>query len=75
MEKVKNKFESTQIFNNLNYLNVATNLAWYELIGKAEDIDVESERYRAVSSEQLRAVAGKVFRPQNASVLYYKAKG
>ena len=75
LEKVKNKFESTQIFNNLSYLNVATNLAWYELIGKAEDIDTESDRYRAVSSEQLKAVASKVFNKQNASVLYYKAKG
>ena len=28
LEKVKNKFESTQIFGNINYLNVATNLAW-----------------------------------------------
>ena len=26
LEKVKNKFESTQIFGNINYLNVATNL-------------------------------------------------
>lgn len=29
LEKVKNKFESTQIFGNINYLNVATNLAWF----------------------------------------------
>ena len=40
LEKVKNKFESTQIFGNINYLNVATNLAWFELTGKAEDIDL-----------------------------------
>ena len=31
LEKVKNKFESTQIFGNINYLNVATNLAWFEM--------------------------------------------
>ena len=37
LEKVKNKFESTQIFGNINYLNVATNLAWFELNGAAED--------------------------------------
>jgi len=74
LEKVKNKFESTQIFNNLNYLNVATNLAWYELIGKAEDIDSESDRYRAVSASHLQQVANKVFCENNASVLYYKAK-
>ena len=30
LDFLKNKFESTQIFGNINYLNVATNLAWYE---------------------------------------------
>ena len=74
LEKVKNKFESTQIFNNLSYLNVATNLAWYELIGRAEDIDTEVDRYRAVTTEQLLTVASQVFSKPNASILYYKAK-
>ncbi|HAN12091.1 MAG TPA: peptidase M16, partial [Bacteroides sp.] len=39
LEKVKNRYESEQIFNNINYLNVATNLAFFELTGKAEDIN------------------------------------
>lgn len=74
LEKVKNKFESTQIFGNINYLNVATNLAWYELTGKAEDIDLEVGNYRAVMPEQLQAVATDAFRRENTSVLYYKRK-
>lgn len=74
LEKVKNKFESTQIFGNINYLNVATNLAWYELTGKAEDIDLEVGNYRAVTPEQLQAVATDAFRRENTSVLYYKRK-
>ena len=53
LEKVKNKFESTQIFGNINYLNVATNLAWFELTGQAEDISLEVERNRSVTAEQL----------------------
>lgn len=73
LEKVKNKFESTQIFGNINYLNVATNLAWFELNGQAEDMDREVERYRAVTSEQLRDVARKAFKKENGVVLYYKA--
>lgn len=75
LEKVKNKFESTQIFGNINYLNVATNLAWFELTGQAEDIDREVERYRAVTAEQLQAVARKTFREENSVVLYYKSIG
>lgn len=74
LEKVKNKFESTQIFGNINYLNVATNLAWFELTGEAEDIDREVDNYRAVTAEQLRAVAQKTFRKENGVVLYYKKK-
>lgn len=72
LEKVKNKFEATQIFGNINYLNVATNLAWYELTGQAEDIDLEVERYRSVTAEQLRTVARQTFRADNSTVLYYK---
>lgn len=72
LEKVKNKFESTQIFGNMNYLNVATNLAWFELYGQAEDMEKEVERYRAVTSEQLQTVARTAFKEVNGVVLYYK---
>ena len=69
LEKVKNKFESTQIFGNLNYLNVATNLAWFEMLSRAEDMDKEVENYRAVTSQQLMDVARKAFTRTNYSVL------
>lgn len=72
LEKVKNKFESTQIFGNINYLNVATNLAWFELTGQAEDIDREVDQYRAVTAEQIKNVAQEAFREENSVVLYYK---
>lgn len=72
LEKVKNKFESTQIFGNINYLNVATNLAWYELTGHAEDIDHEVPRYRAVTSDQLQQVARQLFRRDNGVILHYR---
>lgn len=72
LEKVKNKFESAQIFGNINYLNVATNLAWFELTARAEEIDREVEKYRAVTASRLCGVAREAFRPENGSVLYYK---
>lgn len=74
LEKVKNKFESTQIFGNINYLNVATNLAWFELLGRAEDMETEVKRYRSVTVEQLQQVAQTAFRKENGVVLYYKSK-
>ena len=73
LEKVKNRYESEQIFNNINYLNVATNLAFFELTGKAEDINEEVEKYRAVTAEQIQATSARCFVPENCSILYYKA--
>jgi zinc protease len=75
LEKVKNKFESTQIFGNINYLNVATNLAWFEMLSCAEDMEKEVERYRSVTAEQLAVVARNAFRRENCSVLHYKKLG
>lgn len=72
LEKVKNKFESTQIFGNINYLNVATNLAWFELTGQAEDINCEVPNYRAVSVKDLHRVSRDAFRRENSVVLQYR---
>lgn len=73
LEKVKNRYESEQIFNNINYLNVATNLAFFELTGKAEDINEEVGKYRAVTAEQIQTTSIRCFVPENCSILYYKA--
>ena len=72
LEKVKNKFEATQVFGNISYLNVATNLAWFELTGRAEDINSETDRYRAVTSDHLHQVADRAFRRENSIVLHYR---
>lgn len=72
LEKVKNRYESEQIFNNMNYLNVATNLAYFELIGQAEDINTEVEKYRSVTAAQIQETAALCFVPQNCSILYYQ---
>ena len=74
LEKVKNRYESEQIFSNINYLNVATNLAFFELIGQAEDINHEVAKYRAVTAQRIKEVAQRTFVRENCSVLYYKAK-
>lgn len=74
LEKVKNKFESAQIMGNLNYLNLATNLAQFEIWGKAEDINKEVARYREVSALQIQDVAKRTFVREKANVLYYSKK-
>jgi predicted Zn-dependent peptidase len=74
LEKVKNRFESEQIFNNMHYLNVAINLAYYELLGQAEDINREVAKYRALTAAQVQDVARRTFVRQKANILYYMAK-
>ena len=73
LEKVKNRYEIEQIFSNINYLNVATNLACFELIGRAEDINHEVAKYRSVTAQRIKEVAQRTFVRENCSVLYYKS--
>lgn len=73
LEKVVNKFESNHLFSNINYLNKATNLAYHELIGRAEDINEEVKKYWDITPQKLRRAAQKVFREENSSTLYYRA--
>lgn len=73
LEKVKNKFESDQIFSNINYLSVASNLAFFELTGQAEDLNREVAKYRRVTSRQMQETARKTFIKSNCSTLYYRA--
>lgn len=72
LEKVKNRFESEQIFNNTNYLNVATNLTYFEMLGQAEDINLEVPKYR-YARERVRDVANGIFIKTNNCILYYRS--
>ena len=60
--------------NNRNCQNVASNLAYCELIGKAEDSNREVDKYRVITTGQVQETARKTFVPENCSILYYKAK-
>lgn len=74
LTKVKNKTESSHEFGEVEVLNKATNLAVCELLGDAELINHEVEKYLAVTAEQIKEQANLIFREENCSTLYYKAK-
>ena len=74
LQKLKNKMESQQTFSDAAALNKAMNLAFYELMGNAQLINTEIELYNAVSVADIQRVARQIFRKENSSVLYYKAK-
>lgn len=73
LEKVKNRYEAEQTFKSLNFLNNAVNMAYFELLSCAEDVNSEIPHYRAITPSDIRRVARNVFRKENCSVLYYRA--
>ncbi|MFZ4455752.1 MAG: M16 family metallopeptidase [Bacteroidales bacterium] len=73
LQKMINKFESQDLFTNINFLNKATNMAYYELFSNAEQINSEVEKYHLLTPEKLHNVAAEIFRPENCSTLYYRA--
>jgi zinc protease len=74
LTKVKNKMEAAHTFGEVEVLNKATNLAVSELLGDADMINKEVDKYLAVTAEQIKEQACVIFREENCSTLYYKAK-
>lgn len=73
LTKVKNKMESTMVFSEMSLLDKAMNLAYFELLGDAEQLNVETQKYLNVSAEDIRNQAKHIFRKENSSTLYYLA--
>lgn len=74
LQKCKNKVESSVTFSETDVLTKATNLAISELLGDANLINQEIEKYAAVNREELMAQANLVLNESNCSTLYYLAK-
>ena len=73
LTKVKNKIESTMVFSEMSLLDKAMNLAFFELLGDADRLNTETQRYLNVTAEQIQQQAQQIFRKENSSTLYYLA--
>ncbi len=71
LEKVKNKTESTIAFEDMSVMNRANSLAFYELLGDAELMNTELEKYSAVTTADILDESKNIFRNENSSTLYY----
>jgi zinc protease len=71
LQKVKNKTESMMAFEDMGLMNRATSLAMYELLGDANLINTELDKYRAVTAELLKEESNTVFEETNSNTLYY----
>jgi predicted Zn-dependent peptidase len=71
LQKVKNKTESTIAFEDMTLMNRANSLAFYELLGDAQLMNRELEKYNAVTTDDILNEARNIFREENSSTLYY----
>jgi len=74
LTKVKNKMEASHVFGEVDILNKATNLAVSELLGDANMINKEVEKYLSVTAEQINEQSNIIFKKENCSTMYYKSK-
>lgn len=74
IEKVKNKFEANTLFGELNVMNKAMNLGFYEMLGNLPLINGEVGRYRSVTADDIRSFSSRTLTPENSSTLIYHAK-
>lgn len=73
LEKVKNKISTHLSLSELNSVNKAINLSFYELLGDASIINQEYDYYNEVTSEQIRTCAIDLLEESFCSVLQYKS--
>jgi len=73
LDRWVHKMESNLAFSETNVLNKAINLAYYDVLGDAEMINREADRYRAVTLQTIQQTARRILTTENCSELYYKA--
>lgn len=73
LTKVRNQSESSLAFSEVELLNRAMNLAFGANLGDAEYINKEYHLIASVTREGIKQVAQNILKPENSSVLYYKA--
>ncbi len=71
LQKVKNKAISSMIFGDVSLQNRAMNLAYYASIGHTEMMNQEDHNYQAVTVEDIKKIALKLFREEPYRELIY----
>jgi predicted Zn-dependent peptidase len=72
LQKLKNKIESNLVFSEMNVLNKAINLAFFELIDEIDLINSEGEKYQALNAIAIQMAAKNFLNLENCSTLYYQ---
>jgi len=71
LEKVKNRVEADLLLNEIGYLEKAIQLASFEIMGDAAEINNQGKRYLEITAADLLKTAGELFRKGNRNTLNY----
>ena len=73
LQKVKNKTESMIAFEDMSVMNRANSLAYYELLGDAELMNTELQKYADVTVQDILEESRNIFRKENSNTIWYLA--
>ena len=74
LEKVKNQAISSITFSEVQILQRAMNLAYFALLGDANMVNLEEDKIKSVTKDDIVENAKRILKEENSSTLYYYSK-
>ena len=71
LEKIRNKTESSLVFSEVSVLHKAMNLAYYEILGDANMINIQAQKYQEVSADDIKRVANEILDLEQCNEIIY----
>ena len=71
---IKNKVYTNLLFEQINPMNRAQKLAYYENLGRLETVNTEAEMIKNLELNEVLSKAAATFQSNNMSVIYYSPK-
>ncbi|MFT3846204.1 MAG: pitrilysin family protein [Lacibacter sp.] len=71
LQKVINKTESTILFEDMSLMSRANSLAYYELLGDAQLMNEELQKYESITAQELQEESKLIFDESNSNTLFY----
>ncbi len=73
LTKVKNNIEVKKTISEVNVLNKAMNLAYFEMLGDANLINTDVDNYQRITASDISQTAKLLFRRENCTTIHYKS--
>ncbi|MCX8481571.1 MAG: pitrilysin family protein [Sediminibacterium sp.] len=74
IKKISNRIETIHSFENMQIMNRAHNMAYFEMLDILDEIDHELEKYQFITNKQVQKYAQETFIETNENTLYYYAE-